>query len=254
MCIRDRFTVTAYQYDLSIGSFQLYGAPEFCRSRTGKKHNIVNLTGALAGQEWRIDTTKTDVICDALMPQEKSWEAKLNDAVMHGFVYGASDVLEDSLSRVGVSSWVSSTVKNVTYLGAMFTIRYYQHHEELLETETPEIASYQAMVAAGAETATLAAIQLAYKASDVLGHQLKQRGGLWQYPSYLLEGTKEAVSMARYSRSNPVNVVAGFASQTAVQLVGNSLVNTLFGRRQPALAIMNNGVEDKSKIVRINNG
>lgn len=46
----------------------------------------------------------------------------------------------------------------IAYLGTMFIIRYHQHQNELLETERPKEASYQVMIAASTETATLVTV------------------------------------------------------------------------------------------------
>ncbi|MBY0545248.1 MAG: hypothetical protein K2Q14_06860 [Gammaproteobacteria bacterium] len=215
------FTVGAWQNDVPVGYVKLYGTSQFCRSRSGLRHNIVELGGVLKGQESAIQPEVDTPVCEALPPTESSFGEQLGQSATHGFIAGMSNLLKRGLQQAGASPAIATVTAQTIYYASLFALGYTRHYAAISEADVPEEeAVLQAATQAATETATVLAVQtvshsLQYVGNTLNDYQWKRTGKVCKVIGSVFSATRYAPCFFRAYQQPDVISAASSLAQTA---------------------------------------
>lgn len=215
------FNYRFFKQEQEVGSIRLYKHPLLCRSETGDRHNILELTGVLSNQ--RIDSSKLENVCAALPPTPvEQFIAQARHPAQHGATRGIANTVGYALEQTGYSDTIANISKEAVYYGGCFMLSFYEHY-----TQTQEVtsATYQAAAHIGALLFTNTLLHKTREWSAWLGQ--KASDAEWTKTGQALGAVSDYAGYGRYAYNGYAHGITDTATQMIVGGVVEKVVETV---------------------------
>ena len=230
------FTYWVFKMGQKVGSGKFYGHPLLCRSEDGNRHNLIETTGVLTRFDVDAAVEQVDDICTELPPTETEQLKSVSIAsATHGAMRGTANVIGRAMEQKGFSHSLASKAREAFYYAGMFTVStigyYSQDHQQDDEVTKLTTAAYQG----AADTASLFIFNTLLKVACKASHWLAQkadRAGWYQSASFC-KGVAQYADYSIYAYNTltrgpvdaGISIASGTLAQTAVECVGNAVLN-----------------------------